>query len=291
MKVAIFGKSIGNESFSFFQQFLTSLENVGFEILFYESFYHSLAQKIHISNSFKLFSLPQEVSKCDFLFSIGGDGTLLDAITIVKDSNIPIVGINMGRLGFLSSIPKEEIDIAIHNILNKNFHIEQRTLLSLKSDSNLFGELNFALNDFVIYKKNQFSLIKIKTYLNDVYLNTYWADGLIIATPTGSSAYSLSCGGPIIAPQAENFILTPIASHNLTVRPIVIPDTDIIKITVEGRERDCFISLDSRNENLLNSDALTIEKAPFKVSLLRMAGKDFFGTLRDKLKWGLDNRN
>ncbi len=291
MKLAFYGKSIGSESISYFQQLLTLLENSGFETLIYEPFYKTIVQKVKFSKGFGIFNHASEIADCDFLFSIGGDGTLLDSVTMVRDSNIPIIGINMGRLGFLSSIPKEEIDGAINNIINGNYSIEQRTLLSLTTQNNHFGELNFALNDIVIYKKNPFSLIKIKTFLNDVYLNTYWADGLIIATPTGSSAYSLSCGGPIITPQSENFILTPIASHNLTVRPIVIPDTDEIRIVVEGRDKDCFVSLDSRIENIMESVELKIKKAPFKVTLLRMNDKDYFGTLRDKLKWGLDNRN
>ncbi|MEI8201516.1 MAG: NAD kinase [Bacteroidota bacterium] len=291
MKAAFYGKSIGNDSIFYFQQFLTKLENSGFETLIYEPFYKTIVQKIKFSKSFGLYNYAEEIKGCNFLFSIGGDGTLLDSVTMVRNSNIPIIGINMGRLGFLSSIPKEEIDEAINNILKGNYYIEERTLLNLSTQNNYFGELNFALNDVVIYKKDPFSLIKIKTYLNDVYLNTYWADGLIIATPTGSSAYSLSCGGPIITPQSENFILTPIASHNMTVRPIVIPDTDVIKIAVEGRDKDFYVSLDSRNENIMESVELTIKKAPFKVSLIRMVDKDFFSTLRDKLKWGFDNRN
>ncbi len=291
MKAAFFGKSIGTDSLPFFQQFLTKLENNGFEILIYEPFYKSIVQKIKISKSLSLFNFSHEISNCNFMFSIGGDGTLLDSVTMVRDSGIPIVGINMGRLGFLSSIPKEEIDEAINNILNGDFNIEQRTLLKLSSEKGLFGDLNFAMNDFVLSKKNPFSLIKIKTYINDCYLNTYWADGLIIATPTGSSAYSLSCGGPIISPQSQNIILTPMGSHNLSVRPVVIPDTDVVKIIVEGRDKGFFISLDSRNQDVMDGSEFIVQKADFKVALIRMKDKDYFSTLREKLKWGLDNRN
>jgi NAD+ kinase len=239
-----------------------------------------------------LFSSQETIKgKADFLFSIGGDGTLLDTITMVGDSGIPIIGINMGRMGFLSSIAKSEILPALDEIMDNMYTIDQRTLLRLETPNHLFGEFNYALNDVTVYKTTSISLLTIKTYINNEFLNTYWADGLIVATPTGSTAYSLSCTGPILTPDSANFVITPIASHNLTVRPIVIPDNSQISLLVESRQSECFVGLDSRIEKIDSTIRLDISKENFKINLLRLSNKFFFKTIREKLKWGLDLRN
>ena len=227
----------------------------------------------------------------DLLFSIGGDGTILDTVPFVLDSGMPVVGINMGRLGFLSSLSKNEIGKAVESVLSGDYTVEQRTLLELVSPSNVFGNVRYALNELNVIRNPEHSLLAIKVFVDNVYLNTYWGDGILLATPTGSTAYSLSAGGPIIAPNAKNFVITPIATHNLTVRPVVIPDDSVIRIQVEGREKRFVFSLDSRSCTLDTSVQLEVRKAGFCLNLVRMRGEDFFGTIRNKLMWGKDNRN
>jgi NAD+ kinase len=260
--------------------------------LIYQPFYESLRDKIVFREEPRIFTRQAEIAHvADFLFSIGGDGTILDSVGIVGDSGIPVAGINLGRLGFLSSISKEHIIPAIDAIQHGHYQIEKRTLLRLDSPERLFGSTNCALNDLTVYKPNVMTLLTIKTWINGEFLNAYWADGLIVATPTGSTAYSLSCTGPIIYPDAENFLITPIASHNLTVRPIILRDDCEIRIRVEGKNSEFNVSLDSRIEKVENSVELVIHKAPFKINLLRLNDKNFFQTIREKLNWGLDNRN
>jgi NAD+ kinase len=225
------------------------------------------------------------------LFSIGGDGTFLDIITLVRDSGIPILGINLGRLGFLSSISRDEILLAVDKVLEKKFTLEQRTLISLTTSQNLFGSLNYALNEITVTKTDNNSLAMVEVYVDDKFLNTYWADGLIVATPTGSTAYSLSCYGPIISPGCQNFVITPIASHNLTVRPIVIPDNCIIKLKVGGRNRHYQVGLDSRYEMINNHEELIVKRANFTINVIQLYNKDFYSTIREKLLWGKDQRN
>ena len=229
--------------------------------------------------------------KTDFLFSIGGDGTLLDTILLVKDSNIPIAGINAGRLGFLSSIARENITFAVEALAKGHYSIEARTLLRVESNHPVFNGTNIALNDFTIHKMETSSMIKIHTYLNGEYLNSYWADGLIIATPTGSTGYSMSCGGPIIVPQSESFVITPIAPHNLNVRPIVVSDRNVISLEVEGRSQNYMATLDSRSYAIDSSFQLAIRKESYPINLVRLSNENFLGTLRSKLNWGLDSRN
>jgi NAD+ kinase len=292
MKVALFGKTISANDAPFLQGFIDRLGNLNGIVYLYEPFYNAIRGKIRFDRQPETFTTQQEIrGKVEYLFSIGGDGTLLDTITLVGDSGIPVIGINMGRLGFLSGISKEEILPALDEIIGKRYLIDERTLLHLETAESLFGEFNYALNDFTIYKSSPNSMLTIKTYVNDEFLNTYWADGLIVATPTGSTAYSLSCTGPILSPDSENFVITPIASHNLTVRPIVIPDSSIIRIKIESRDVECYIGLDSRILKLDMPMELVIRKEKFKMHLLRMSGSNFFETIRAKLKWGLDIRN
>jgi NAD+ kinase len=294
MNIALYGKSFSDDFDNCIQQLVSKLEKEKCGLYIYEPFALFLKKKkVKLSLSTQTFNSFDDITgKLDFLISIGGDGTLLNTITLVRDSGVPIIGINTGRLGFLSSISKEDVIQAIDDILAKKYFLEKRSLLKLKTKQSLFGDWNFALNELTVMKKDTSSMIIINTYVNDEFLNSYWADGLIIATPTGSTAYSLSCGGPIITPESENFIITPIASHNLTVRPIVIPDRYTIKLKVsEERNRRFLVSLDSRSQTIDSSTELNICKADFKVNLVRLGNEEFFSTIRNKLMWGIDKRN
>ena len=292
MNVALFGKSIASHDAPFIQVFLDRLASTGDRVFIYDAFYQSIKTSVTFPVPPVVYSTQAEVTgHIDYLFSIGGDGTLLDTITLVGNSGIPVIGINMGRLGFLSTISKEEIVPALEQIRQKKYFIDQRTLLRLTTPNQLFANFNYALNDLSVYKIMPNSMLAISVYIDKEFLNTYWADGLIVATPTGSTAYSLSCTGPIITPHSRNFVITPIASHNLTVRPIVIPDDSTIRIKVEGRGINFFVGLDSRIETIENSIELTVNKEDFRINLLRMSDNNFFKTIREKLKWGLDIRN
>ncbi|WP_372644489.1 NAD kinase, partial [Ancylomarina sp.] len=216
----------------------------------------------------------------------------LDAVTVVQDSGIPIVGVNSGRLGFMADIAREEIPAAISDIFEGNYSIEERTLLKVQTkDNGLFKDFNYALNEFTVHKKDSASMITIHTYIDGEYLNSYWADGLIIATPTGSTAYSLSVGGPILIPNTQNFVISPISPHNLTVRPIVLPNHQEITLKVEGRSDSYLASLDSRSVSFEALNELKISKADFKIKVLKLKTHSFYSTLRNKLMWGVDKRN
>jgi NAD+ kinase len=292
MTIALFGKSIADSYMGYLQQLIDHLADTDGCFWIFEPFAGFLEGKIRFPRPPVPFNTAAEVAgKARICLSIGGDGTILEAVSVLRDSGIPIAGINMGHLGFLSSISKEEILPAIKEIREKKFHLDQRTLLELQSPEGLFGDLNFALNELSVYKSNVQNLLIIKTYINDQFLNTYWADGLIVATPTGSTAYSLSCNGPILTPDSENFVITPIASHNLTVRPIVVRDTSRIRIRVESKVNEFFVSLDSRVRVATTGIDLIISKAGFTVQLVRLSDTGFFETIREKLKWGLDIRN
>jgi NAD+ kinase len=227
----------------------------------------------------------------DCLVSLGGDGTLLDTVTLVRDKNIPVLGINFGRLGFLASLGKENLDAAVRALVDRNYVIDKRTLIHLDADVPLFGETPYALNEFVIHKRDVSPMIRIHTYLNGEPLNNYWADGLIVATPTGSTGYSLSCNGPLLFPDAGGFIINPVAPHNLNVRPIVVPDDSVISFEVEGRTDQLICTMDSRKEIVDRKVQLAVKKEAFKISLIRLQENTFLQTLRDKLAWGLDARN
>ncbi len=236
-------------------------------------------------------SLEQNKKLLNWVISIGGDGTLLDLVPIIKDSEIPVLGINTGRLGFLASISLEQIESAIDELIIGSYHLDKRSVLQLESDQIYFGKNQFALNDFVVHKNDSSSMITINTYLNGEFLNAYWADGLIVCTPTGSTGYSLSCGGPILFPQSLSFALTPIAPHNLNVRPIVISDENVISFEVEGRSSSFLISLDSRSISVGYGAQLAIRKADFSMNLIELESGNYLETLRRKLMWGMDNRN
>jgi NAD+ kinase len=292
MVIAIFGRTVSPENLKYVQRVVDKLILRKCRLTVYNPFFEMLQDQVEFPAGVELFTDYKGIEgKADFLFSIGGDGSILDALTIVRDSGIPIMGINIGRLGFLSSISKDEILPAIDKVLSGDYQVDTRTLVKLSHPEDLYGEMNYALNELTITRKDTTSLIVLHVYIDGMFLNSYWADGLIIATPTGSTAYSLSSGGPILTPGSENFVLTPIAPHNLTVRPVVIPDKSKIRIIVEGREEQFLVSLDSRRAIIYSNFELIVEKADFKVNIVQMKGKDFFMTIREKLKWGLDARN
>jgi NAD+ kinase len=292
MKVAIFGKSFSDDGAVYLQQLIDKLKSVNCSLMIYEPYLRKIENKVAIKCPLSAFKSNEELKAgADILFSIGGDGTLLDTLTLVRDSNIPILGVNLGRLGFLSSISKNEILPAIDEVIQGRYTLDQRTLLLLRSPENLFGDVNYALNELSITKTETNSLAVVDVFVNDKFLNTYWADGLLVATPTGSTAYSLSCTGPIITPGSENFVITPIASHNLTVRPIVVPDNNMIRIRLAGRNQVYQVGLDSRYQTIKTGTELIVGRADFKINLVQLTNKDFFTTIREKLLWGKDNRN
>lgn len=290
--VALFGKSFDQEGAAHLQQLLDKLKMYNCRLMVYASFFEQIEKKVAVNCDFKLFNSHDELrDSADILISVGGDGTLLDTITLVRDSGIPVLGVNLGRLGFLSSISREEILPAIDKVMNDSFSIEPRTLLSISTGNNLFGDINFALNELSITKANAHALAVVHVYVNDKFLNTYWADGLLVATPTGSTAYSMSCFGPIVTPDSDNFVITPIASHNLTVRPIVLPNNSTIRLVVGGRNRHYQVGLDSRFQTIDQNTEIIVTKADFKINLIQLHSKDFFSTIREKLLWGKDQRN
>ena len=292
MKFAVYGKQLAEPVIPLLQTLVDKLEPGSGPLYFYEPFFNAIGGKLRFNTRPFLFtSQPEIQGRADILFSIGGDGTMLDALTLVGGSGIMLAGINMGRLGFLSSIPREKILPALDSIMVSDFMLDQRTLLKLESGNGLFLPFNYALNELTVSKANPMSMLTIRTWVNGDFLNSYWADGLIVSTPTGSTAYSLSATGPIISPDTDSFVITPIASHNLTVRPVVLRDDVEIRIKVGGEITSFFVSMDSRVQKVENPIELIIRKADFRISLLRLRDASFFNTLREKLNWGLDVRN
>ena len=288
--IALFGKTLAPENGEYMKQLFKELAGNQAEIVVYQPFADIVTAFVPEGVQYSVFHSHEDLN-ADLLFSIGGDGTILDTVPFVLDSGIPVLGINLGRLGFLSSISKNEIVNAVNSVLTGDYTVEQRTLLELVSPEKVFDNVKYALNELNVIRNPEHSLLAIKVFVDNIYLNTYWGDGILLATPTGSTAYSLSAGGPIIAPNAKNFVITPIATHNLTVRPVVIPDDSTIRIQVEGREKKFVFSMDSRSCTLDTSVQLEVRKAGFCLNLVRMRGEDFFGTIRNKLMWGKDNRN
>ncbi|MGN7821913.1 NAD kinase [Chitinophaga sp. 22536] len=292
MQVALYSRGFISEDIANIRLLLDELQRAEITATFYEPFYRILVQYIPFDQEPALFSCAEDLpGKIDFLMSLGGDGTLLDTVCYVRDTNIPVIGINFGRLGFLASIGKDEIHALVQALLDRTYMVDQRSLIHLDANVPLFGEIPYALNEFTIHKKDTSAMVKIHTYLNGEFLNTYWADGLIVSTPTGSTGYSLSCGGPIVFPDAGNFVITPVAPHNLNVRPIIVPNESVISFEVEGRSDQFLCTLDSRMETIDSSVQLAIKKERFKISLLRLDESNFLHTLRNKLLWGIDARN
>lgn len=292
MKVAVFGKVITAEARSHIENLHRLLVAEKMEIKVYARLKRFLDEKCDLDLDFETFSTHEELTAFgpDFLITIGGDGTILDAATLVRDSGVPILGINTGRLGFLSNVSKEEIPKAIQAIMDGAYSTDERRVLKLQADS-LDLDLNFALNEITVSRKDTTAMVTVKVWINNQFLNSYWADGLIIATPTGSTGYSLSCNGPIIMPGAESLVITPIAPHNLNVRPFVIPNKYPIKLQVESREKQFLVSLDSRIYTVENGSILHLELAPFTIKLVQTEIQNFAQTLRNKLLWGIDKRN
>jgi NAD+ kinase len=292
MIIAIFGSPYSEHFTKYIQHLIKKLESEQVKIIIEEEFNTFLQNNIRFTTKVDTFnSYESLMDSADFLFSIGGDGTLLKAVTFVRESNIPILGINTGRLGFISSISAGEIDDAINDILKGNYTVNERALLELNTENKLFKNKNFALNEVAISKKDTSSMIRVDAYVDDEFLNTYWADGLVVSTPTGSTGYSLSCGGPIIMPGTNNIIITPNAPHNLNVRPIVINDNSIIKLKVEDRDQLALVALDSRSRAFDSDTELIIKKANFKIKLIQPQNNSFTSTIRNKLMWGLDKRS
>ncbi len=290
MTLGIFGKEVNINDLINLQYLIQKLEEAGIELCCYAPFFDFLADRITFKPKYLFKNHVDIENKIDLLLSIGGDGTLLDTVHLVRKNNIPVLGINMGRLGFLASIAKNDIDYCIECLLKKDFIIEKRTLLSIESPKNLFGDFNYALNDISIYRKNMSSMIAVSAYVNENFLNTYYGDGIIIATPTGSTAYSMSCNGPILTPNSETLVITPIANHMLTVRPIIIANDSIIRLQADGSRGDFLVTLDSKNIEIESGTEIIIKKADFKFNLVTLPNRDFFTTIREKLMWGIDKR-
>ncbi len=294
MKIAIFGQYYQNDTRPIIKDIFVFFNSNHVELVIEESFLEILYEEEIVKKEYKTFATYKDLnSSFDLLISIGGDGTILRAITYVRNSGIPILGVNAGRLGFLAKVQKENIETFLQLILDKNYTVSKRTLLSIESNpkNDEIKEINFALNEISVSRKDTTSMITVETYLNGEYLTSYWADGLIISTPTGSTGYSLSCGGPVLTPDVKSFVITPIAPHNLNARPLVIPDKTEIVLKVSGREAHYLVSLDSRIATMNNETILTIKKTPFKINMVEIQDETFLKTLRNKLLWGMDKRN
>ena len=292
MKVAIYSRVIDEAQRKDVQLFFDELTKQKLSPVIFNSFFEQIKGIIDLPPDTEVFNLSEDITEdIEFIISLGGDGTLLDTVTLVRGRNVPVVGINFGRLGFLASIGRDELKEAIKALVNHSFVVDKRTLIHLDSNLPLFGHVPYGLNEFSIHKRDIASMIKIHTYLNGEFLNTYWVDGLIVATPTGSTGYNLSCSGPIVFPESGSFVITPVAPHNLNVRPIVVPDDNIISFEIESRTEQIICALDSRRE-IINKDVqLAVKRESFLLNLVRLNENNFLQTLRNKLTWGLDKRN
>lgn len=293
MIIAIYNRIFEEHHVPVYNAFFEAVQEHHIELSVYKELHEKMQGYFEFENIIlDTFSSADELNpKTDFFISFGGDGTILDTVLYVTDKDIPILGINLGRLGFLADVPKEDISFAVQCLMNRNYTIETRNLIKLDSNNGLFDKQPFALNDFTLLKKDSSSMIKINTYLNGQFLNTYWCDGLIVATPTGSTGYSLSCGGPIIFPQTNAFVITPISPHNLNVRPLVVPNDYVISFEVEGRTDQFLCTLDSRQATIDKTVMLAVRKADFSIRLVRIGSNNFLDTIKNKMHWGIDNRN
>jgi NAD+ kinase len=289
MNIGIHGKEFGRDTIDFIRYVLdrvVSKHQVKLSAIFKSFISEGLPEHKHLP----VYS-SESVKELDVIITLGGDGTLLEAVTQIGALGTPILGVNTGRLGFLATTAKEDFDGAIQNLENGNYEYDERTLLKLDADPPLFNGLNFALNDVAILKKDTSSMITVHASINDEFLNSYWADGIIISTPTGSTGYSISCGGPVVVPGSNNFVITPVSPHNLTVRPIVVPDTSVLSFSIEGRSKNFLVALDSRYETVDEHIKLKVTQADFTARLIKLEGNNYYKTLRQKLNWGLDVRN
>jgi NAD+ kinase len=291
MKIGVYGRKFEQETKVYIQELFDELNSWGV-LLYISDVYNQTLEEFKVKKgNFKLYHKGDDLSFLDLMISLGGDGTLLEVVTHIGALEIPILGINTGRLGFLATTPKENIKEALDSFFNNSFTYEYRSLIKLEAETDIFEGLNFGLNEFTILKKDTSSMIVVHTYIDGEYLNSYWADGLIVSTATGSTGYSLSCGGPVVLPQSKNFIITPVSPHNLTVRPLVVSDNSVISFEIEGRSNNFLVSLDSRSRTVDANFKMAVRKCDFQVKLVRLNGYSFLQTLRNKLNWGLDIRN
>ena len=292
MKIAIYGRKLTRQNSVVFEQTLRSIEALGWTPVLEQDLKEQLIKKSNIAHTLDSFSSYHDLkSGFDMAFSVGGDGTFIKTVGYIRDSGVPIVGINTGRLGFLANITPEKIEETMGMVRDKRYTFQKRSLLRVQTEDDLFGEDNLALNELTLHKKDTASMITVHASLDGNYLNSYWADGLIVGTPTGSTAYNLSCGGPIVTPGCQIHILTPIAPHNLNVRPMVVPDHLPIKLSVEGRERKYLISLDANTKSIPQGSEVLVQKAEFMINVVRFDDTSFLDTIRNKMSWGMDKRN
>lgn len=293
MQVVIYSQLLKEKDIPHIQELFDLLAEENFSTYVYGPYLEEIRPHLTFSKDVGVFEsyLDFKLKRFDMVITLGGDGTILRAATIIKDSGIPILGINLGRLGFLARVEKTKLKETLHLLARGRFETEIRDMLYLESNLPLFGDTPFALNDFTLLKRDTSSMITIHTYINGAYLNSYWADGIIVSTPTGSTGYSLSCGGPIVFPGSGNFVITPVAPHNLNVRPIVISDDSIVSFEVEGRAENFLCTLDSRFETITSTHSLAVRKNNFGLQLVKLPGLNFMDTLRSKLNWGEDRRN
>lgn len=292
MNVAIYGRKVTKNSILDISELLSAIKNLGWNVILEAEFKDQLVKKMHLDPSTDEFKSHLDFkSGIDLAISVGGDGTFIKCVSYIRDSQVPIMGINMGRLGFLANTSKDLMPQSLEMIQKKEFSFQKRSLIRVETEENLFGENNVALNEVTLQKKDTSSMITVHASLEGKYLNSYWADGLIVATPTGSTAYSLSCGGPIITPGCQVHILTPIAPHNLNVRPMVVPDHMPIKLHVEGRDRKFLVSLDGTSKSLRQGEELTVRKAEYMINVVKFEDNNFLDTIRNKMSWGIDKRN
>jgi NAD+ kinase len=292
MNIAIYSRKILKHEIDFFKRFFKHLEDLGWNPIIERHFKEQLIKKIGIAQSCDTFDTFKDFKTgIDLAVSIGGDGTFLKTVSYIRSSGVPIIGINTGRLGFLANTSTEDFEKTLDRVNNKDFEFQKRSLLRVETEDNIFGEDNLAFNELAVHKKDTSSMITVHATLDGKYLNSYWADGLIVGTPTGSTAYSLSCGGPIITPGCAVHILTPIAPHNLNVRPVVVPDHMPIKLTVEGRDRKYLLTLDSHSKSVKNGAVVELFKADFMINVIKFQENNFLDTIRNKMMWGIDQRN
>jgi NAD+ kinase len=292
MRVAIYGKKVTKQTIPVFAEVFNFIEQLGWNIVLEKDLKETLLAKSDINKNYDTFSTHLDFySGIDLTMSIGGDGTFIKTVSYIRNSGVPIMGINTGRMGFLSNISKDQIESTLNKVKNKEYEFQKRSLLRVYTEEDLFGEDNFALNELTVHKKDTASMITVHASLDNKYLNSYWADGLIVATPTGSTAYSLSCGGPIITPGCQVHILTPIAPHNLNVRPMVVPDHLPIELSVEGRDRKSLLSLDGNSKSIKQGEKVIVKKAEFMLNVIRFENNNFLDTIRNKMLWGIDVRN
>ncbi|QNF33263.1 NAD kinase [Adhaeribacter swui] len=291
MKVAILGKPFTEALLPYIQKLFDELAARHTQITIVEYFKIYLQNHIQLPSGVETFRRGDPLLGVDFVLSIGGDGTLLDTITYVGAKQIPIMGINTGRLGFLATVPFEQTSQAIEALYQGQYTLDERSLIRAETDSEIFDGINFGLNEFSILKTDTSTMIVVHTYIDGEYLNSYWADGLIVATPTGSTGYSLSCGGPVVLPQTNNFVISPVCPHNLNVRPLIVSDKSVLSFEIEGRSNNFLVSLDSRSKPVDATIKIAVKRESFNARLVKIAGVNFLNTLRTKLNWGFDKRN